>query len=197
MYFLHLNGLSDGQAPPRSTSYYWISASAPIRMLAYSSKIQAVGENVNIGVPGENTSEPRPVSLQYFPDTVTWSWQAGKAAPSAANISISPVGQPFTAASSVPWIQLSQSQSTLTLTPNLTGLAPGTYSATVTVTPVLPPNVTGLKIQSSTIHVTLTVSAAPLLTSPYCCAFLTFGPGAPTNTASIPIATNGDPVPFT
>jgi hypothetical protein len=40
MYFLHLNGLSDGQAPPRSTSFYWINASAPIRMLAYSSKIQ-------------------------------------------------------------------------------------------------------------------------------------------------------------
>ncbi len=197
MYFLYLNSLSDGQVPPRSTSYYWIGASAPIRMLAYSSKIQAIGESVNFGVPGEDTSEPRPVSLQVYPDTVTWSWQVGKAAPSAATISISPSGQPFTAASSVPWIRISQSQSTLTLTPNLTGLTAGIYSATVTVTPVLPPNVTGLKIQSSTIHVTLTVSAAPLLTSPVCCAFLTFGPGIPPNGAPIPITSNGDPVPFT
>jgi uncharacterized protein (TIGR03437 family) len=123
--------------------------------------------------------------------------QAGKAAPSAATISISPIGQAFTAASSVPWIQLSQSQGALTLTPNLTGLTAGTYSATVTVTPVLPPNVTGFKVQSSIIHVALTVSAAPLLTSPYCCAFLTAGPGIPPNTASISITTNGDPVPFT
>src|ERR1019366_9507393 len=138
LYFLQLNTLSDGQVPPRSTSQYWISASAPIRMLAWASKAQSFGESVNIGVPGENTTEPRPVSLQYFPDTVTWSWQVGKAAPSAATISISPIGQPFTAASSVPWIQVSQSQSTLTLTPNLTGLTAGTYSATVTVTPVLP-----------------------------------------------------------
>jgi uncharacterized protein (TIGR03437 family) len=197
LYFLRLNTLSDGQVPAYSTSYYWVSASAPIRMLAWASKARSGGENVNIGVPGENTSEPRPVSLQVYPDTVTWSWQAGKAAPSAATISISPSGLPFTAASSVPWIHLSQSQSTLTLTPNLTGLTAGTYSATVTVTPVLPPNVTGLKIQSSTIHVTLTVSAAPLLTSPVCCAFMTFGPGIPPNGTPIPINSNGDPVPFT
>jgi uncharacterized protein (TIGR03437 family) len=197
MYFLRLNTLSDGQVPPYSTSQYWISASAPIRMLAFSSKAGSLGENVNIGVPGENTTEPRPVSLQVFPDAVTWSWQVGKAAPSAASISISTNGQPFTAASSVPWIQLSQSQSTLTLAPNLTGLTAGTYSATVTVTPVLPPNVTGLKIQSSTIQVTLTVSPAPLLTSPVCCAFMTFGPGIPPNGTPIPITSNGDPVPFT
>src|ERR1035437_9808816 len=196
LYFLQLNTLSDGQVPPRSTSQYWISASAPIRMLAWAFKA-GYGDNVNVAVPGENPTDPPVVGLRsYSPDSVTWSWQAGKAAPSAATIYVSGA-LPFTAASSVPWIQLSQSQGTLTLTPNLTGLTAGTYSATVTVTPVLPPNVTGFKIQSSTIHVTLTVSAAPLLTSPYCCAFLTFGPGAPTNTASIPIATNGDPVPFT
>src|ERR1035438_2075611 len=196
LYFLQLNTLSDGQVPPRSTSQYWISASAPIRMLGWASKA-GFGENVNIFVPGENPSEPRPVSLQVYPDTVTWSWQAGKAAPSAASISISTIGQPFTAASSVPWIQLSQSPGILTLTPNLTGLAPGTYSATVTATPVLPPNVTGLKVQPSIIRVSLTLSAAPLLTAPYCCAFLSAGPGVPTNTASLPITTNGDPVPFT
>jgi trimeric autotransporter adhesin len=194
MYFLRLNTLSDGQVPARSTSRYWIGASAPIRMLTYSSK---VGQNVNFGVPGENPTDPPTVSLQIYPDTVTWSWQAGKAAPSSATISISPIEQPFTAASSVPWIQLSQSQGTLTLTPNLTGLAPGAYSATVTATPVLPPNVTGLKVQPSTIHVTLTVSAAPLLTAPYCCAFMTFGPGIPPNGTSLPITSNGDPVPFT
>src|ERR1019366_8586929 len=196
LYFLYLNTLSDGQVPPRSTSQYWISASAPIRMLAWISKA-GFGENVNIVVPGETATEPRPVSLQVYPDTVTWSWQAGKAAPSAASISISTIGQPFTAASSVPWVQLSQSPGILTLTPNLTGLAPGTYSATVTATPVLPPNVTGLKVQPSIIRVTLTVSAAPLLTAPYCCAFMTFGPGIPPNGAPIPITSNGDPVPFT
>ena len=197
LYFLLLNTLSDGQVPPRSTSQYWIGASAPIRMLFYSSKAGSIGDNVNFGIPGETATEPRPVSLQVYPDTVTWSWQAGKAAPSAATISISPIGQAFTAASSVPWIQLSQSPGILTLTPNLTGLTAGTYSATVTVPPVLPPNVTGFQIQSSTIHVTLTLSAAPLLTSPYCCAFLTFGPGIPPNGAPIPITSNGDPVPFT
>src|ERR1019366_4883348 len=196
MYFLRLNPLSDGQVPPYSTSQYWISASAPIRMLAWASKAQLGGENVNIGVPGENPTEPPVISIQSYPDTVTWSWQAGKAAPAAATI-YSSSGLPFTAASSVPWIQISQSQGTLTLTPNLTGLTAGTYSATVTVTPVLPPTVTGLTVQSSTIHVTLTVSAAPLLTSPVCCAFMTFGPGIPPNGAPIPITSNGDPVPFT
>jgi uncharacterized protein (TIGR03437 family) len=196
MYFLRLNTLSDGQVPPYSTSQYWISASAPIRMLAWASKAQLGGENVNIGVPGENPTEPPVISIQSYPDTVTWSWQAGKAAPAAATI-YSSSGLPFTAASSVPWIQISQSQGTLTLTPNLTGLTAGTYSATVTVTPVLPPTVTGLTVQSSTIHVTLTVSAAPLLTSPVCCAFMTFGPGIPPNGAPIPITSNGDPVPFT
>ncbi len=196
MYFLYLNSLSDGQVPPRSTSRYWISASAPIRMLAYSSKAQSFGENVYLEVPGEDTSEPRPVSIQSYPDTVTWSWQAGKAAPAGATISISPIGQPFTAAASVPWVQLSQSQGTLILTPNLTGLTAGTYSATVAVTPVLPPNVTGFKIQPSTIHVTLTVSAAPLLTAPYCCAFLTVrSRNSSQSPHPCPITTNGDPVP--
>src|ERR1035437_4946533 len=198
LYFLYLNTLSAGQVPPYSTSQYWISASAPIRMLAYSSKAQAWGESVNIGVPGETTSEPPVVSLQYSPDTVTWSWQAGRAAPAAATLYLSSSsGLPFTAASSVPWIQVSQSQGTLTLTPNLTGLTAGTHSATVPVTPVRPPNVTGFQIQSSPIPVTLTVSAAPLLTAPYCCAFLTFGPGIPPNGAPIPITSNGDTVPFT
>src|ERR1035437_8944475 len=154
LYFLQLNTLSDGQVPPRSTSQYWISASAPIRMLAWAFKA-GYGDNVNVAVPGENPTDPPVVGLRsYSPDSVTWSWQAGKAAPSAATIYVSGA-LPFTAASSVPWIQLSQSQGTLTLTPNLTGLTAGTNSATVTVTPVLPPNVTGLKVQPSIIRVTL------------------------------------------
>ena len=196
MYFLRLNSLSDGQVPPSSTSQYWISASAPIRMLTFSSKAQSFGENVNFGVPGENTSGPPVISFPYIQNTVTWSWQAGKRAPAAATIFLAS-GLPFTAESSVPWIRVSQSQSTLTLTPNLTGLAPGAYSADVTVTPVLPPVVTGFKVQSSTVHVTLNVSAASLLTSPVCCAFLVAGPGIPPNGTPILITTNGDPVQFT
>ena len=196
LYFLRLNSLSDGQVPARSTSYYWIGASAPIRMITYSHK--AFIDNDNIGVPAENTTPPPVVVLpSYYPSTVTWNWQAGTAAPAAVPISISGSGLPFTSVSSAPWIQTSQSQGTLTLTPNLTGLTPGIYSATVTVTPVLPPAVTGFTIQSSTIHVELTVTAAPLLTAPYCCAFLTANSDAPVSTSSLPIATNGDPVAFT
>lgn len=196
LYFLKLNTLSDGQVPPFSTSQYFITSSAPIRMLAWASKALFSSESVNLFVPGDNPTDPPVVSISYIQDTVTWSWQAGKTAPPAATVPVS-TQLPFTATASVPWILTSQTPGNLVLTPNLAGLTPGTYSATVTVTPVLPPNVTGFKIQSSIVHVALTVSAAPLLTTSSCCAFLAAGPGVPTLTPHFTITTNGDPVPFT
>ncbi len=197
MYFLYLNSLSDGQVPARSTSYYFVSASAPIRMLAWGSKAQSFGESVSIAVPGESPLQPPVIRLPAsFPASVTWTWQVGKAAPAETRIYVSTT-LAFTATSSVPWVEVSQAQGYLTLTPKLTGLAPGTYSATVTLRPALPSNVTGFTIESTTLPVTLTVSTGPLLTTPYCCAFLAAGPGVSPNGAPISIGSNGDPVPFT
>ncbi|MEO8594794.1 MAG: hypothetical protein ABI759_15860 [Candidatus Solibacter sp.] len=197
MYFLTLNTLSEGQVPRFNTSRYWIRASAPVRMLAWASKAQSFGDSINVGVPGEVPTEPPAVRLPIsYPDSVTWTWQAGKAAPAPATIFVSK-DLAFTATSSVPWIQTSQSEGNLILTPKLTGLTPGTYSASITLTPVLPPKVTGFKLESFTIRVTLTVTALPLLTTPYCCAFISGGPDMSTSTSPIAIATNGDPVAFT
>ncbi len=81
---------------------------------------------------------------------------------------------------------------------NLAGLTPGTYSATVTLTPVFAARRNG--IPNPVIHhprIELTVTAAPLLTAPYCCGFLTANPGVPVNPSSLPITSNGDPVHFT
>ena len=89
LYFLKLNTLSDGQVPAYTTALYWISASAPIRMLAFASKAGFGGDNANFAVPGANTTDPPPVSLEgIYPSTVTWNWQTGKAPPSAATITV-------------------------------------------------------------------------------------------------------------
>jgi uncharacterized protein (TIGR03437 family) len=196
-HFLLLNTLSNDQVPPFSTSRYYITASTPIRMLGFSSKVGPV-DSVSFGVPAEINDQPPPITISYVQDPSAWSWQIGTPMPPAASLAISTT-LPYIVTSDVSWIRPTRSaDQTLVLTPNLNGLTPGTYSGTVTLTPVLPPNDTGFQVQSTTVHVSLTVSAAPLLVSPVCCAFLSAGPTVPpNNNAPIPINSNGDQIPFT
>jgi uncharacterized protein (TIGR03437 family) len=102
--------------------------------------------------------------LVATPARVSFSAITGAASPGPATVAIS--GDPsasFTFASSAPWLAVSTSSGTppanLLLIPNTTGIAAGTYTATVTVTPTAPGRNVIL------IPVTLTVSA-PISVTP-------------------------------
>jgi uncharacterized protein (TIGR03437 family) len=80
----------------------------------------------------------------------------GQAVPSAQSITVA--GGAFTATSPVPWLSVSTVGATVSLTPNPAGLAPGTYTTSLSL---LPSSGT-----PATVDITLTVlAAAPTLTS--------------------------------
>lgn len=183
----------------------WITGSAPLRIGLYTAPLPVYGPmRAPTVTPLSPTSQPPPtqVTLEVSPPSISLSWQKGSAAPAPAQVRVLGNGS-FTV--SVPpaasWLTVTPASgtvsetafATLTLTPNLAGLNPGTYTATVTITPVVQPPYTELP---STITVTLTVTAAAQLTVlPSCCDFFTPASSAPAQT--ITVSSNGDPVAFT
>ncbi len=184
----------------------WVTGSAPLRIGLYTAPLPVYGPmRAPTVTPLSPASDPPPtqVTLQVSPPNASWTWQKGSAAPAPAQARVLGNGS-FTV--SVPpaasWLTVTPVSgavsetafATLTLTPNLAGLNPGTYTATVTITPVVEPPYTEVP---STITVTLTVTAAAELSvlPNGCCYFLTPASSAPTQT--ITVSSNGDPVAFT
>jgi uncharacterized protein (TIGR03437 family) len=189
---------------------FWITSSAPIRMITYA--VPYSFGSVPIGPPGVSIPALNPtnppalqVQVQVLPPTVSWSWQVGSPQPAPfairidGNVGFTTSIQP----SSATWFSVTPASGTApalpTLTPNFTGLTPGTYTATLTVTPVVPSSLAGYTAKPTTITVSVTVTAAPVL--------MIFGGGidgfsAPGSNGSSPpqtlkVTTNGNPAPFT
>ena len=144
--------------------FLWIRTSAPILGLVY--------RRLNEPDPApdiQTTVTPfAPVTGQGLqvlvsPPTVSWSWQQGTALPAAATASVFSGSLGFQTAVSATWLKVTPTNGTgtvtLTLTASPSSLQPGNYSATVTITPILPPTLAGLATQASTIAVSLTVSS--------------------------------------
>lgn len=97
-------------------------------------------------------------TLSVSPSTLAFSGSIGAANPPAQSIAVANSGGgslSWTAAANVPWLQLESTSGTapssLSVSANISGLAPGTYSGTVTVTS------SGSKNSPQQVAVTLTV----------------------------------------
>ena len=183
----------------------WITASAPIRMLNYR-------RNDRQGRPGTPevhsftfpaTTPPPPIQLPVSPMFVSLSGQIGTS-PATARVDVSG-NTAFTVAisSSSPWLSVTPmsgtAPSTLTFIANQSSLGPGTYTGTVTITPVLPAALGGFRVQATTVGVSLTVSAGPLISaSETALTFVIPAVGGPsTGPHTVNVASNGTPAPFT
>jgi hypothetical protein len=204
LYFLHANRL----VHPDGSTYFdnlWITASAPIRMLDYARYDRqgrpGTPEVHSFAFPA--TTLPPPIQLPVFPGSVSLSGQIGTS-PATANVYVSGTTA-FTVAisSSSPWLSVTPmsgtAPSTLTFTANQSSLGPGTYTGTVTITPVLPAALAGFRVQATTVSVSLTVSAGPLIgASETALTFVIPAAGGPsTGPHTVNVSSNGTPAPFT
>jgi hypothetical protein len=104
---------------------------------------------------------PTPPSLSVSPTSLSFSGTAGGANPAAKTLSVSNAGGgtlSWTASDSASWLSIAPTSGTntgtITVTPDITGLAPGTYTANITV------SAAGAGGSPATIPVTLTVAQA-------------------------------------
>ncbi|HJT89812.1 MAG TPA: hypothetical protein VJ732_18205, partial [Bryobacteraceae bacterium] len=183
-----------------------VTASAPVRMLEYQ-QVSANPPQVLTPAPANGATPALTFQLPVSTQSVSWNWQSGTSAPAPQAIQVSS-GFGFTASVSgtawfsASWVAVSPSQATapatVTLTPNVSGLASGTYTATVTLTPVLPPELSGVTVQPTKIPVSLTVSAQPFLSVPdRCCLFISGPTSGVSPPQPITVASSGGPAPFT
>ena len=185
----------------------WIIASAPIRILEYGENDRPPGPpTIAAAAPSAPVSSPPTIQLPATGGPLNWTWQIGTPVPPAVNLSIG-AGLTFSVSvsgSAAPFLTVTPSQgaspSTLAVAPNLASAPAGTYSATITLTPVLPAGLASLTVQPTSIPVTLLVSAGPIIStsSPDCCLFLEFAQNNPDGPSeSLTITSNGTPAAFT
>ena len=186
----------------------WITSSAPIRFLNVFSSPDAGATGVSVSLPSQ-TLDPAPpiqLTLPASPTSVSWSWQVGTPAPRPATVTLyGSLG--FTTSVSTTggqWLSVSSVRNgpttTLTLTPDPSKLGAGSYSGTVTVTPIAPPSLAGAPIVPTTINVSLTATSLPQIsfTGQGCCAFVQIvmgQPAGPSETGTV--TSNGNPVQVT
>jgi Viral BACON domain len=202
LYFAALDSLL------QATSQLWVTASAPVRMLQYQ-EVSAGPYQVFPPTPSSGSLPPLTFTLPVSPASVSWQWQTETPAPQPATINVSgSFGFTATVSGSLwftpSWLTVTPAQgtgpATLTLTPNVSGLNPGTYTATVTVTPVMPQSIPGVTAQSSQVMVSLTVSAHPFISvppAPPCCLFIYGQSSAAPPTETLTVVSSGGPVTFT
>jgi glucose/arabinose dehydrogenase len=106
-------------------------------------------------IPVTLTVAPPPPELTVTPASLAFSATQGSASPDAKTLDVAAGSLSFTASEGVAWLSLSTSGATVTVTPSITGLAPGTYTTNVTV------SASGATGSPKTVPVTLTVAPAP------------------------------------
>ena len=110
------------------------------------------------------TVNPATPVLAVSTSTLSFTATEGGASPAAQSFDVTNTGGgtlSFTAGESVPWLSLSPASgsapATVTVTPSIAGLAPGTYTTPITVTAA------GASGSPKTVDVTLIVSPGPTL----------------------------------
>ncbi|MFN7923114.1 MAG: BACON domain-containing carbohydrate-binding protein, partial [Bryobacteraceae bacterium] len=104
------------------------------------------------------TVSAAPPTINFSPSSLTFTGTQGGADPAAQLLSITNSGGgtlTWTATSNQPWLVLTPSANSVSAAVSLTGLAPNTYNATITIA------ATGATNTPQTVLVTLTVNAAP------------------------------------
>jgi uncharacterized protein (TIGR03437 family) len=140
-------------------------------------------------------------ALIASPAALFFNFQTGRSNPNPQTVQVSSSGIPaqysvtFTTAKGGQWLQVSpgagSTPSILTVAVNPTGLAPDTYTGTITLTPA------ASGAAAVTINVTLTVSNNPLLNvSPPVVSF-SLPQGAGTTAQNVALTSTGDQVNFT
>jgi hypothetical protein len=144
-----------------------------------------------------SSSGPPAPRLSVSPASLSFSGTQGGASPAAKTLSVANTGSgtlSFTASDDAPWLAVTPASGSapqdLSVAADIAGLAPGTYSATVTVT------APGAQASPTTMPVTLTVAAQPpppaLAVSPASLAFAaTVGGSAPAKTLDVTNAGGG------
>jgi uncharacterized protein (TIGR03437 family) len=175
----------------------FVMASAPLRMLAY-----VVPWYQSPGV-GRLTPVAGPPPVQALDDgSISWSLQAGSPLPPAQKFTTT---TGFTVSVPPGLARLLSVTPMQSATPGtlsvalLPGVSPGNYSGTLTITPVLSGAAASLPVTASTIDVSLTVSAMPLISDavwPPATAFY-LDAGAPATTNTVNLVSNGQPAAFT
>ncbi|MGD0438195.1 MAG: IPT/TIG domain-containing protein, partial [Bryobacteraceae bacterium] len=200
-----------------ATRQVQIVSTAPVRMLQLTtlppdfSGTESTTVTPSLMTPQDPASPLSTTSVMFF------SWQAGTAAPSAQQLVVNAnaASTSFTAspstASGGSWLQVTPAQgteaTTLSVSVNPTGLAPGSYQGTISLTP------TGAYVAPTTVSVSLQVTAQPFLEltpselSSQCCSLQPYGMLAQpalglsakygqTASATLQIVTNGNPAAF-
>ncbi len=185
---------------PQLGSELLIAASAPIRMALVVSQLRLPPNPTSIYLFAlGSTGALPPFQPIISTSSASWSWAIGSPQPAPAGVQIGG-DLPFTASvSGGQWLTVTPAPGTapptLLLVPNPGGLAPGTYSATVSISPIVPASLPNLQSATATITASLTVSASPLISAGS--VSWSVLPGISTNPTTTWISTNGGPVPFT
>lgn len=144
----------------------WIQTSEPIRMLEYTLVIQLPPPNRQVLTTPYPPNYPIPLRLSV-PGSIIWNWQIGTPQPSPSTLGISGSLAFTVSTTGETWLSVTPSSgtapATLTVTPNIAGLAPGSYKSTITITPAVPAQLAGFTAAPSQIVVVLTVTPAVVL----------------------------------
>jgi len=173
-----------------SNADLYLTASAPVRVLACAS----YADQNWCGLP-----EASSATIAVEPSaSLVWDWQVGTPPPQGTNTSLPNPGGAFISVSispsAQPWLTATLTRrspsSTLTLTPDVSGLSPGTYTGTVTIA-LVPPASSALHVDPGVIQVELTVSAAPFIAASGSLYFETVIGGPPPG--SQPVSVSASP----
>jgi uncharacterized protein (TIGR03437 family) len=157
----------------------YMTASAPIRLLTYTSYFEssATSRQESTFPPIVVTSLPDSVFFEraagLSPGPITWNWQIGSFPPPPATTLALNGHFDFTvstAGSAQQWLTATPTQGTapaaVTLTPNVTSLGPGTYNGSVSMTSPLPEFLSGVfPAPMQSVQVVLNVSNSPFLSA--------------------------------
>jgi uncharacterized protein (TIGR03437 family) len=203
---------ADSFAIPSGTLYFLytgeglqITASAPIRMVELLEINQPLPASSSISVltPAVADTAPRPIQPALSQSVVGWSWQIGSPQPANATIAVGGNLGFSVKSSSAPWLSVTPTQgtapATLVFKPNTAQLQAGIYAATVSVVPTPLDGFPSYPAAPSEISVSLTVSAAPVISVSVPAIVLsqvTPGGGL-TGDNTLTVTSNGSPAPFT
>ena len=180
-----------------------VIASAAIRMLEVFAVTSAGVSSANVYTPEVYAISLPIVQVPLSQTVVSWNWQTGTPQPDAASIDVGGNLGFTVEAPATPWLTVTPTQGTapvkLTLKPNLALMAPGVYTAIISVNPTLPAAFPAYNLQTAKIAVNLTVSARPqILASTYSIVIFQPAGGVPVqSTPTVTLTSNGQPADYT
>ncbi len=177
----------------------FVDANSPLRIARY------YGNNSGTGIATADPSSFGPPPLQVFPSPsdIVIDYQTGGPNPTPRTIRVSygttGIQDATVQVNAGAWLKVTTRKDTLfsdlDLAFDTSGLSPGVYSGTITVTPVVPSSLMGFAAQSSTIHITLDVDPRPTISVQLTHTSVSNVTGF--DPTSMSLSSNGSPAAFT